>query len=323
MVRFSSIGDIVLTSPLLRCLRLQTGAEIHYLTKKIYRPLLVENPYIDCIHTIEKEITEVVKTLKTAKFDLIVDLHHNIRTLRLKLNLGIKSVAFPKLNVEKWLLTNFKINRLPHIHIVERYMSTVHPLGVKYDGKGLDYFFPESAYYPARKILGKETTFLVFAIGGKYATKRLPKEKILSICKKINHPIILLGGKEDADCGAFIEKNGGETIKNACGLLSLNQAASIIQQAQLLITHDTGMMHIGAAFKKKIISIWGNTTPDFGMYPFYPNHQAQFKILEAEGVTCRPCSKIGFQSCPKKHFDCMNKIDEKQLVESVKEYWSF
>ncbi|NJN77338.1 MAG: glycosyltransferase family 9 protein [Saprospiraceae bacterium] len=113
IVRFSSIGDIVLTTPVIRCLKLQTGAEIHFLTKQNYQSIIQSNPYIDKIWTIEKTVSEIGKALKNENFDLIIDLHKNLRTLHLRFILNVKTLSFNKLNFEKWLMVKFKINRLP------------------------------------------------------------------------------------------------------------------------------------------------------------------------------------------------------------------
>jgi len=77
------------------------------------------------------------------------------------------------------------------------------------------------------------------------------------------------------------------------------------------------LMHIAAAFRKITISLWGNTIPGFGMFPYIPEAKQKSKILEVQGLSCRPCSKIGYAKCPKKHFNCMNKIDEEKLVEEI------
>lgn len=313
IVRFSSIGDIVLTTPVVRCLRLQLNAEIHYLTKENYQNILISNPYIYKVWTIKTSISEVQKELKKEQFDYIIDLHKNLRTLHLRLVLKSKFLAFEKLNFQKWLITKFKINRLPNVHIVDRYLETVNSLGVKNDGKGLDYFIPKKDIISLNEYSNTFTT--AFVIGAAHATKRLPVEKIITICKTIlkqkNHTILLLGGKEDAKNGEQIEKAIQHNISNLCGKLNLNQSASIIQQADKVITHDTGLMHIAAAFQKEIISVWGNTIPAFGMYPYVD--ASKFKIVEVENLSCRPCSKIGHQTCPKGHFKCMANIDELQF----------
>ena len=135
----------------------------------------------------------------------------------------------------------------------------------------------------------------------------MPNEKIISIIKKVNKPVLLIGGPEDFERGEQIVANTINT-QNTCGKYSVLQSASLIQQANRVITHDTGMMHIAAAFKKKIYSVWGNTVPEFGMYPYLENEQS--KRIEVKGLNCRPCSKIGYSKCPKGHFKCMQEIDE-------------
>lgn len=316
IVRFSSIGDIVLTTPVVRCLKLQTGAEIHFLTKSSYQTVIQSNPYIDKIWTIEKSVSEIGKALKNEKFDLIVDLHKNLRTLHLRWILKVKTLTFDKLNFQKWLMVNFKINRLPKKHIVDRNLETVKSLGIKNDGKGLDYYIPKKdnvdlTTFGEQLVTRNPQLVTAFAIGAAHATKRLPTEKIIDICKKINGTIFLLGGKEDAENGVKIAQQSGNHVINFCGKLNLNQSASVLQQADKVISHDTGLMHIAAAFQKEIISIWGNTIPEFGMYPYVA--EMKFKILEVKGLSCRPCSKIGHEKCPKGHFDCMNKISTSTL----------
>jgi len=150
-------------------------------------------------------------------------------------------------------------------------------------------------------------------------TKRLPKEKIISICQKINQKIILIGGKDVEKEGEEIAQISGQNITNLCGKLSLHESAKIIQNAQKVITHDTGMMHIAAAFQKEIISIWGNTIPAFGMYPFYKKSVKKNVGIEVKNLPCRPCSKIGFEKCPKGHFKCMKEIDVSAVIELLKD----
>ncbi len=314
IVRFSSIGDIVLTTPVVRNLKQQVeDAEIHYLTKKQYVGIIETNPYVDKVHVLDDSFSELIPKLHTEHYHYLIDLHKNLRTLKVKRVLRTAAFSFNKVNWEKWLMVNLKVNKLPDIHIVDRYMDTIKPFIEKNDMKGLDYFIPEKdeidiATLPERF----RNEYIAFAIGAQHATKRLPDEKIISICKKINQPIILLGDKNDSLVAEKALNAVGENIYNACGKYNLNQSASIVKQAKHVITHDTGLMHIAAAFKKKIISVWGNTIPEFGMYPYLPDKNSE--IIEVKGLKCRPCTKIGFKKCPEKHFKCMNDINEEQIV---------
>lgn len=314
VIRFSSIGDIVLTSPVVRCLKQQLPhAQIHFLTKKAFLPVLQSNPYIDKIHTLEKPLSLTLKQLKAENFDYLIDLHHNIRTLLIKARLGIPSRSFNKLNFEKWLLVRFKINHLPKIHIVERYLKTVEFLGVKNDGKGLDYFLQRD-YWLHELLPDSHQRYIGLVIGAQHATKRLPVYKLIEVCRLADLPVVLLGGKDDAERGDEIAKVAGTKVYNACGKLSLDQSAFLVKQAERIITHDTGLMHIAAAFNKPVISVWGNTVPDFGMYPYQVD---QNKIVEVKNLYCRPCSKIGYKKCPLGHFKCMNEHNPANIVSFI------
>ena len=328
VIRFSSIGDIVLTTPIIRCLKKQLpGAEIHYLTKKNFEAVLKANPYIDKTFYLEGDLIPVITELLNERYDVLIDLHRNLRTryvksiLRQAFNSSIRSYSFSKLNVRKWILTTFKINFLPDRSIVERYFDTVKELGVKNDGQGLDYFIPsedelDKDDLPMSHVLG----FAACVIGGQHATKQMPVAKWKSVCEQLAFPLVLLGGKEDVEMAEAIRAVDPIKIYNACGKFNLNESAHIVKKARFVITHDTGLMHISAAFKKPIISIWGNTVPSLGMFPYYGYNNLKTTvspssfIIEKNGLSCRPCSKIGYKQCPKKHFNCMQQIDLQQVL---------
>ncbi|KAA9338392.1 glycosyltransferase family 9 protein [Hymenobacter busanensis] len=337
ILRFSSIGDIVLTTPVVRCVQQQVpGARVHFCTKPAYRGLLEANPYVDKVHCLTGTLGELVAELQQEQFDFVVDLHHNLRTLLIKARLGRPSASFDKLNWRKWLLVNLKLNTLPPVHIVQRYLAAAAPLGVRDDGRGLDYFIPPGQEVDTSVALPAEFQrgYVAFAIGAQHATKRLPVERIIELCAQLQRPVVLLGGPEDESTGHVVElafekqvtpaapphrqipdspyhfpaqpaaSPSSTLIYNACGRFSLHQSASLVRQAQFVISHDTGLMHIAAAFRKEIFSVWGNTVPAFGMYPY----RTEFRVLEVEGLACRPCSKIGYDKCPQGHFRCMRDI---------------
>ena len=317
IIRFSSIGDIVLTTPVVRCLKQQVeGAEVHYLTKKTFSVIVESNPYLDKVHVLNNDFESLSARLIAENFDYIIDLHHNLRTLKIKRALkGIPSIAFNKLNIQKWLLTCFKLNILPRLHIVDRYMATVKQFGVYNDGKGLDYFVPQSDVVPDGDIPAAQSLgYVGIVIGAAHGTKQLPLKKLKELCKSIDHPIILLGGTEDMLLGSEIAAIDPIKIYNSCGKFNLNESADLVRRARLIITHDTGLMHIAAAFKKPVISVWGNTVPRFGMYPYYGNAMVASEMFEVKNLWCRPCSKIGYSKCPLGHFKCMNKQDLAGMV---------
>ncbi|MFN0013212.1 MAG: glycosyltransferase family 9 protein [Saprospiraceae bacterium] len=320
LIRFSSIGDIVLTTPVARCLRRQLDAEVHVLTKRAFAPVLEPNPHVARVFSLEKKLALLLPDLRSERYDWVLDLHHNLRSTRVKWALGCPSRSFDKLNLEKWLLVHTGFNCLPERHIVHRYMATAAHLGVQYDGQGLDYFIPpdQEVDLPGLAPGLQAGAYVAFAIGAAHATKRLPATKIAEICQRLNTPVVLLGGRAEMAAGKQIAATAGSHVLDFCGRLTLHQSASVVRQAGKVATHDTGLMHIAAAFGKPIVSLWGNTMPGFGMYPFYPDGQACETRFEVPGLSCRPCSKIGHDHCPKGHFRCMNDLDTGAIAQALK-----
>ncbi|MEI7662997.1 MAG: glycosyltransferase family 9 protein [Bacteroidota bacterium] len=325
MIRFSSIGDIVLTSALVRCVKQHyRSAEIHFLTKSQFEPVLRGNPYITRVWGYDHNFGDLIPQLKSQGFDNIIDLHKNYRSLFVSRQLGLKTTTFSKLNIRKWLMVRFKLDFLPDVHIVDRYFRAVESMGVKNDGKGLDYFIPEEDEVDLESLpVAHHGGYIAVVIGGKHQTKIFPVEKVAGVCKQLALPVILLGGKEDHQRGEEIVSQTGAWVFNSCGLFNINQSASIIRQSRAVLTNDTGLMHVAAAFKKPVVSVWGNTIPAFGMYPYLPEAlQSSSLIAEVKGLSCRPCSKLGFPECPKKHFKCMNDIDTVPVVDFLKQHGS-
>ena len=319
IIRFSSIGDIILTTPVIRCLRKKfPEAAIYFLTKKRFASIVESNPYITKVIVLDDDFDDTIDNLKEEKFDAVVDLHYNLRTLRIKQALkGIPFYSFNKLNIQKWIYTNFKLNLMPAKHIVDRYMETVANFGVINDGSGLDFFIPEKDAVKDSDIpFSHSQGYIAIAIGAAHFTKKLPVDKLKELCSKIEYPIILLGGNEDYNNGAEISHADPVKIYNACGKFSLNESADIIRKSNLVISHDTGLMHIAAAFKKMVFSVWGNTVPSFGMYPY----KTKYEVFQVNKLWCRPCSKIGYDKCPLTHFKCMRKIEINLIVESAKRF---
>lgn len=323
VIRFSSIGDIVLTTPVLRCLKEQFEGKvsIHFLTKRIFFPILENNPHIEKLHGIDKSTNEVMDDLLKEDFDFVIDLHNNLRSLRVKRKLKLADLSFNKLNWEKWLIVNLKIDKLPKEHIVDRYLATLKPWGIKADGKGLDYFLSEKVESIELPVFF-DSPYIALTVGGGHATKTMPVDRLIALIDKLGLKVVLLGGDEDIEKAKIIEKACSDKVWNACGKYSLSESALIVKKSALVISHDTGLMHIAASFSKSIISMWGNTIPEFGMYPYMPQCPERSVIIEVSDLSCRPCSKLGYDKCPKKHFKCMNEIDLDLISERAKELLS-
>lgn len=324
VIRFSSIGDIVLASPVFRCLKKQLeGAEVHLVTKLSFKTVTAANPYIDKFFYLQDDLEDVIRQLKTEKYDYVIDLHNNFRSVKIKSALKIKSYTIDKLNVQKFLLTELNIDIMPRIHITKRSLNTVLPLGVKDDGYGLDYFIPSEQHVkqddiPAAHHFG----YVAIVIGGNYFTKKLPVAKLQELCTKLDYPVILIGGNEDMDAGLAIASVDPVKVYNAAGKFNLNESADLVKKSKLVISHDTGFQYIACAFQKPVLAIWGGTSPRLDVEPYYgsrfmsgqsaPLHENIFLDL-----SCQPCSKFGSRKCPLEHFNCMHKQNIDMIVEKA------
>ena len=325
IIRFSSIGDIVLASPVFRCVKKQLpDAQVHFLTKLSYKIVTAANPFIDKFFYYENNMEELIVRLKAENYDHVIDLHNNIRSNKIKRLLACDTHTIEKLTFQKFLLTQLNIDVMPDRHITQRSLDTVFALGVKDDGGGLDYFIAKEYELkrddiPTSHLAG----FIVIVIGATYFTKRFPVHKIIELCNKINHPIILLGGKEDAANGKIIADNDSVKIYNACGKFNISESADIIKKAKLVVSNDTGMQYIACALKRPVIALWGGTSPDLDVEPYYGSNflnNQQKPIYEniVLNLKCQPCSKYGLNKCPLDHFNCMEKINVDELVEKVR-----
>ncbi len=315
VIRFSSIGDIILTTPVLRHLKAQLDGEVelHFLTKVVFRPILELNPNVDRIWTMGKDLEPVLKELEEIEFDYVVDLHRNLRTALVKRKVKGLYMTFEKLNFEKWLLVNLHIDRLPRIHIVDRYMAAIKPFGVIDDGKGLDYFIPESCFVDLKPWSFTGGDYVAWVIGAAHPGKCFSASKVLSVLNRYEGKVVLIGGPEDKALAEEIMSKTRGSVLNMVGRCSLHESAWLMKQSRVVVTPDTGMMHIASALKKRIFSLWGCTVPEFGMYPYHPGEGSM--IFEPIGMTKRPCSKLG-DRC-KYPVNCIEQIDEEELLKAM------
>lgn len=296
-----------MTTPIVRAVKQQLGVELHFVTMKRFEGLLIHNPYVDQLFTLDDNYPQLINSLKQHQYDLVLDLHKSLRSRRITNSLKVKSVRFDKINIKKWLMVNLKIDRLPRMHLVDRYFKAFGSIGIQNDGKGLDYFFSPTNTF--KEDLSLPVHYYVLVLGATYETKRIPTSLWIDIINKSDRPLILIGGNDVLSLSNQLMKiDSSSEIINYCGKINIEASAYIIQNSDKVISGDTGMMHIAAALQKPIISIWGNTIPAFGMYPYYGLRDDLNTTIEVEHLSCRPCSKIGYNKCPKGHFKCMNDI---------------
>lgn len=319
----SSRGEAIFSTPLVRALKtLPAVPVVCYAMPKSWWPGFEENPYIDQL----LEPGEVnFSHLRRAGYDYIVVLGER-RLVRLRfaaLLTGVSWIRVPPHRWAQWLLVRLGINKLNPLHRADRMVKAVASLGAKQDELGLDYFIPEKDNVPATWLPpGFTREFVLLAMDAPYATRRLPVNRIIELCDKINKPVILTGTRENDSDAQVVENffqrhaasdsfeeglealNKKTVVYNGCGKFNDNQLASLAQQALCVFTFDSEMVPVASAFRKQIFLILGNTVPLFGDYPY----QTRFVILQNNKLTCRPCSSRGYSKCPKGHFKCMEDV---------------
>lgn len=318
VIRFSSIGDIVLTTPVFRVLkkRIEPAPELHFLTKKSYASVLEGNPYIDRIHSIEKSTAELDEVLRGHDFDYVVDLHRNLRSAMVKRSLKVVDFTVEKRNFDKWLLVRFGSRRKEIPHITDRYLACLKPFGKEIsegDGKGLDFFIPDSERSAAAALFPNVNQHdVALALGATHDGKRMPYKLLSDLIQGSQQRFILLGGKEDLGTAEALKRAFGDRVLHACGELSLHASAALAERCGKLISGDTGMMHIGAALGIPVISVWGCTSPELGMAPYRPHPSSV--VIEPVDRSKRPCSKLGDRCKYGKENRCISAIRAEQIL---------
>lgn len=303
IIRLSSLGDILLTTPLIRSIKKSyPKIEIEFILKEQYKDLLLHNPYLSKLHLYKTDNTAyktvLFDELKKQNFDLLIDLQKNIRSKEIAGVLKVETTTFNKRSLDKFLLVNFKINRLKNSPpIPVRYAEEFYNFNL--DDDGLDLFLPgniSSSLHSAGSYIG-------FAPGSRHFTKMWPKEYFIelgNILNKEGYKVVLFGGESDKRICEEISSVVNSSI-NLCNDDHLFQTAVDMKQCSALVCNDSGLMHIGCALKVPVLTFFGSTVKEFGFTP-YKNKNI---ILENNSLSCRPCSHIGRNSCPKRHFKCM------------------
>ena len=317
VIRFSSMGDIIYTTPVVRCLKKQLpNADVHFITKPAFKYIYDNNPYVDKLLLLKPKLSDTIADIRAERYDYIIDLHNNLRTSIIKLRTRIPSSTYNKQTVRKWLSLKLRKNLVPNVHLVDRYLQAVKFLGVSNDGEPIDYYVKQSYEITNLLPVTHQNGYIAFVIGATHFTKRMPNRKIISICKDIAGPVLLLGGNDVQANGDEITAAIGQKVYNACGKTTLDESVYLVSQAKGIIGFDTGLTHIAEAFNRPIVSIWGGTVPDLlGVQPYMVNDAEVIWI----NLPCRPCSKFGLEKCPLGHFKCMNNIPEQTVIDFANE----
>ena len=334
--RLSSIGDIILSSPLVRVLRKATGSDsrIDFVVMKQYAELVRYNHHLSVVHEYDPEtgfegLQNLAKELYAEHYSLAIDIHDSIRTKILRAACRPKEVVvIDKRKMERWLLVNLKRNAYEGIvSVADRYIETVTKYGLTNDDKGLEIFIPDTTLFEvsgkmASLRLNRFEKVVGICPGSKHFTKRWQKEKFADIAvrcaKELNAKILLFGGPSETNDCDFVEAAvskmvGPDCVTSYAGTFSLLETAAALEFCDVVVTNDSGLMHLAAAKQKKIVAIFGSTTREFGFAPY----GTQAAVVENTGLDCRPCSHIGRRSCPKEHFKCMTDITTEMVYSQV------
>lgn len=315
VVRFSSIGDILLTTPLLRAIRTKwPGARVTVLTKRQYLPLVSDNPNATEAFgvTPQDTVRDVAALIRRVHYSHILDLQGGARTLPLRLLARGPWSGFSHRRVARELLIRFKHNRYPeHVPVPQRYFEAAADLGVEPDGGPLEFFLNPAAEATAaawltRAGVGRERALVAVAPGAAHATKRWPVEHWIELIRRIAHTgadVVALGGPEDSALGAELAARGGTQVASAAGELSLQETGAVLERAAALISGDTGVMHMATGVGTPVVALFGPTVRQFGFFPY----NARASVVE-RNLACRPCSSHGSAACPLEHHRCMREV---------------
>ena len=336
VLRLSSIGDIILSSPLLRVLRKAVGndARVDFVVRKEYAELVRYNHHLSIVHEYDvatgyKGLQDLALQLRAEHYELVIDIHDSIRTKFLRAACTTKNiVVMDKRKLERWLLVNLKRNAYSdNLTVAERYIETVEGYGIKNDDKGLEIFIPDSTLFEISGKMGKlrlDRFEKVIGIcpGSKHFTKRWQKEKFAEVAVRaateLKAKIHLFGGpdeREDCEfvCQEVARRVSPDAVTDFAGEFSLLESAAALEFCDVVVTNDSGLMHLAAAKQKKIVAIFGSTVKEFGFAPY----GTESIIIEKSDLDCRPCTHIGKKACPKEHFKCMTEIDASTVFTSI------
>jgi len=307
IVRLSSLGDILLTTPVLRSLKAKfPDAEIDFLVRERYADVIRYNPHLSTVLMYENTTGSQIRK---SGYTHILDLQGNLRSKRILSSVTAPVFSFRKYSFRKRLLVGTGINLLKKLPPIPDRYAAAFPLLQKNDGKGLELFTGREL--PTKR----EAKLIALCPGSRHYTKQWPKEYFEELGKMLmeeGYRIILLGGKSDkALCqelslsipGAF----DGSTNDD------LHTLAEQMSMCRAAVCNDSGLMHIAAATGTPLIALFGSTVKDFGFAPY----KAESLILENLNVSCRPCSHIGKSHCPKKHFECMRSIKPSEVFQAI------
>ncbi|MGD9487504.1 MAG: glycosyltransferase family 9 protein [Calditrichaceae bacterium] len=318
IIRLSSIGDVLLTTPFIRQARIKfPTAQIDFVVKKEFADLIKHNPHINHVHIFDKHnknkgLKHLLQQIKAVNYNYIFDLHNNFRSkYLLKAGSNAAQSHIKKDKLKRALLVYAKINLYSEIKPIPlRYLDVGKLAGIENDFQGLEIFWKNAVEEKIDRILkerGVKSDYIVFAPGAGFFTKQWPIEYFKDLTRlfleKREENIIILGGKNEIGKFDSLEISG--KVINLTGKLSLLESAAVLSRARAVVSNDSGLMHMASAVKTPVVAIFGSTVKELGFFPYRSNSI----IIENRDLKCRPCSHIGRKKCPRGHFKCMLEIE--------------
>ena len=334
VLRLSSLGDVILTSPVYRLLRKKfPSAQIDVLVKKEFADVLRYNPNINSVIEFgsprELPLRIIRNALKLRSYDVVIDLHNSLRTRLLRFGIAKNIFVIDKDIWKRLLLVKLKANLFEKkISIPEKYIRTLAPLGIENDDEGLEIFFPDEIKEHTKHIILSEVkglmeskNLIAICPTAKHKTKMWLKENFAQLANELiekhNAFIFLLAAPNEREyCDSLkSEINNQKSVINLAGKISLLESAAIMDSCNVVVTNDSANLHLASARKKNVVAIFGSSVEEFGFFPY----RTKAKVLQVENLECRPCSHIGLSECPQGHFRCMNDISAEMVANAVKE----
>lgn len=329
--RLSSIGDIVLTSALVRTLRKKyPQAQIDFVIKKQFASLIQHNPHINTVYSIDKEegfsgLKSLTQKLRSEKYDVFLDIHKNFRSLYVRSRSGAKyKFKYKKHVFKRSMLIQFGMDLYnPPRPVYKRFIDTAAALGVEDDGLGTEFYLPDAKRKSIEQLLEQNGAtnkrLIVVCPGASFTNKQWLPEGFSEVANRlsddVNNAVVVVGGMAEYEIGEHIRAQSGWRVLSFCGKLDLLESAALLEKASVVCANDTGMLHIAEALNVPVVGIYGPTVQQFGFFPILP----QSKVVEVKNLKCRPCTKMGKNNCPKKHFNCMKQISADRVYETIKE----
>ncbi len=328
VIRISSLGDVLLTTPLVRQLRRAfSEARIDMVVDTAFAEVYAHNPHISTLWRYDRQLSLKQRwrwRQRLPAYDCIIDLQRNFHAAVLRWRKGKRVRKVHKDRLRKLIAVYTPWN--PYTHIVpipQRYRQALGTCLPPDDGEGLELWLPEERnhqYYPPAVHRQVPEPLVAVAPGAKHFTKRWSPTAFATLVQQMYEVMgmrtVLIGGEEDRRrCEAIALQVPDAALAGIECHRSLYATARIVDHVRMVISNDSAAVHIAAARRKPVVVLYGSTIPAFGFLPY----RVPFRVCEVKGLSCRPCTHYGRPACPKKHFACMRQLSVTDVLTAVQQ----